>query len=64
MERAKAKVTAIIDTINIGKAKVKNEQLTTLTPKFPFTEPRSYQKEAFNKWKVSQKGLFAIIAVR
>ena len=60
LERAKAKVTAIIDTINIGKAKVKNEQLTTLTPKFPFTEPRSYQKEAFNKWKVSQKGLFAM----
>lgn len=43
-----------------AKAKVKNEQLTTLTPKFPFTEPRSYQKEAFNKWKVSQKGLFAM----
>ncbi|WP_296261603.1 DEAD/DEAH box helicase family protein [uncultured Phocaeicola sp.] len=60
LERAKAKVTAIMDTINIRKAKVKNEQLTTLTPKFPFTEPRSYQKEAFNKWKVSQKGLFAM----
>lgn len=60
LERAKAKVTAIIDILNIGKAKVKNEQLTTLTPKFPFTEPRSYQKEAFNKWKVSQKGLFAM----
>ena len=54
LERAKAKVTAIMDTINIRKAKVKNEQLTTLTPKFPFTEPRSYQKEAFNKWKVSK----------
>lgn len=60
LERAKAKVTTIMDTINIRKAKVKNEQLTTLTPKFPFTEPRSYQKEAFNKWKVSQKGLFAM----
>ena len=60
LERAKAKVTAIMDTINIRKAEVKNEQLTTLTPKFPFTEPRSYQKEAFNKWKVSQKGLFAM----
>ena len=60
LERAKSKVIAIIDTINIGKAKVKNEQLTTLTPRFPFTEPRSYQKEAFNKWKVSQKGLFAM----
>ena len=60
LERAKAKVTVIMDTINIRKAKVKNEQLTTLTPKFPFTEPRSYQKEAFNKWKVSQKGLFAM----
>ncbi len=60
LERAKAKVTTIMDTINIRKAKVKNEQLTTLTPKFPFTEPRLYQKEAFNKWKVSQKGLFAM----
>ena len=60
LERAKSKVAAIIDTINIEKAKVKNEQLTTLTPKFPFAEPRAYQKEAFNKWKVSQKGLFAM----
>lgn len=60
LERAKSKVTAIIDTINIGKSKIENEQLTTLTPKFPFTEPRSYQKEAFNNWKVSQKGLFAM----
>ena len=60
LERAKSKVAAIIDTINIEKAKVKNWQLTTLTPKFPFAEPRSYQKEAFNKWKVSQKGLFAM----
>ena len=60
LERAKSKVVAIIDTINIERAKVKNEQLKTLTPKFPFAEPRSYQKEAFNKWKVSQKGLFAM----
>ena len=60
LERAKSKVAAIIDTINIEKAKVKDEKLTTLTPKFPFAEPRQYQKEAFNKWKVSQKGLFAM----
>lgn len=60
LQRAKSKVTAIIDTINIEKVKVENEQLKTLTPKFPFTEPRPYQKEAFNKWKVSQKGLFAM----
>lgn len=60
LERARAKVTEIIDTINVEKDKIKNERLSTLIPKFPFSEPRLYQKEAFNKWKVSQKGLFAM----
>lgn len=59
LERAKAKVTAIVDTLN--RKNVKNdEQSVIFTPKFPFPEPRKYQKEAFNNWKVSQKGLFAM----
>lgn len=62
LERAKAKVTAIVGTLNKEKEKdkVKDEQPATLTPQFPFPEPRPYQKEAFNNWKVSQKGLFAM----
>lgn len=29
-------------------------------PKFPFDEPRDYQKQAYERWKVTQKGLFAM----
>lgn len=60
LERAKAKVTAIVGTLNKEKDNVKNQQPATLTPQFPFPEPRPYQKEAFNNWKISQKGLFAM----
>lgn len=29
-------------------------------PRFPFDEPRGYQKQAYENWKVKQKGLFAM----
>ena len=60
LDRARAKVTTIVDTLNKGKENVKDIQASTLVPKFPFPEPRPYQKEAFKNWKVSQKGLFAM----
>lgn len=60
LERAKDKVTAIVSSLNKEKDRVKYESITTPTPKFPYLEPRPYQKEAFNNWKVSQKGLFAM----
>jgi superfamily II DNA or RNA helicase len=60
LERAKAKVTTIVDTLNKGKENVIDERPATLVPKFPFPESRPYQKEAFNNWKLSQKGLFAM----
>lgn len=60
LERAKVKVTVIVDTLNKGKENIKEERSVPLSPQFPFPEPRPYQKEAFNNWKASQKGLFAM----
>lgn len=60
LERAKGKVTAIISSLNKEKNRDKDEPSTILTPQFPYPEPRAYQKEAFNNWKISQKGLFAM----
>lgn len=61
LDRAKAKVAIIVDTLNKEKENIKHdEQTAILAPQFPFPEPRPYQKEAFNNWKVSQKGLFAM----
>lgn len=58
LKRAKSKVTTIVDVLNKGKKVV--DLPVVATPKFPFPEPRPYQKEAFNNWKVTQKGLFAM----
>lgn len=60
LERAKAKVTSIVCTYNNDIVGGKDEQSTILTPQFPYPEPREYQKEAFNNWKITQKGLFAM----
>lgn len=60
LERAKNKVTTIVSSLNKEKDSDNDEPVTILTPKFPYPEPRSYQKEAFNNWKISQKGLFAM----
>lgn len=60
LERAKNKVTTIVSSLNKEKDSDNDEPVTILTPKFPYPEPRPYQKEAFNNWKISQKGLFAM----
>lgn len=60
LERARNKISEIVDSLNKKKDSSKDELLITFTPKFPYSEPRTYQKEAFNNWKISQKGLFAM----
>lgn len=56
LNKAKKKVEGIIETIegeNVSFSELKE-------PKFPFDEPRDYQKQAYERWKVTQKGLFAM----
>lgn len=60
LERAKSKVTAIVESLSNEKEDTKEVLSTPCIPQFPFPEPRPYQQEAFNRWKVSQKGLFAM----
>lgn len=60
LERARNKVTTIIGSLNKEKEKCESKPIITLTPKFPYPEPRPYQIEAYNNWKISQKGLFAM----
>ena len=60
LRRAKAKISLIVDSLNKAKDSYIEGQVMSLTPKFPYSEPRPYQKEAFNNWKISQRGLFAM----
>lgn len=60
LERAKNKITTIVSSLNKAKDSDNDKSVAILTPKFPYPEPRPYQKEAFNNWKISQKGLFAM----
>lgn len=54
LTRARNKVTNLIET-------KKKEEKEKGIPRFPFSEPRDYQKEAYEKWKENeQKGLFAM----
>ena len=56
---AKAKVN-IMDMID-NMTSVKNSEIETNEPRFPFPEPREYQKQAYENWKNNkQKGLFAM----
>lgn len=49
--KAKKRIEKTIEKINIEKSK----------PKFPYAEPRDYQKLAFENWRANgQKGLFAM----
>lgn len=55
LEKAKKKVTAAIDKITGNEYDKKTE------PCFPYPcGPREYQQEAFENWKKTQKGLFAM----
>lgn len=58
LDRAKNKVYEIIEKIN-QKDLLKNKD--ELEPMFPYSEPREYQKLAYEKWKANkQKGLFVM----
>ena len=55
LERAKIKVTGLIEKLN--EYPIINEE----KPRFPFDEPREYQKQAYENWKANgQKGVFAM----
>lgn len=62
LERARNKVTTIVNSLIKERERDSDndEPIKNITPKFPYPEPRPYQKEAFNNWKISQKGLFAM----
>lgn len=55
LEKAKKRVLSAIDKINGVESETKSE------PQFPFASgPREYQKNAFENWRITQKGLFAM----
>ena len=57
LDRAKKKVVRLIEKLNEHPIMSPiNEEY----PRFPFDEPRDYQKQAYENWKVKQKGLFAM----
>ena len=56
LNKAKRKVESIIQKLEGQTTDVPNEK----EPRFPFDEPRDYQKQAYENWKVNQKGLFAM----
>lgn len=56
LNKAKRKVASIIEKIEED-----HEETSSIEePRFPFDEPRDYQKEAYERWKIKQKGLFAM----
>ena len=57
LSRAKNKVSSIIEKMNVSLG----AKLSVDIPHFPYSEPRPYQKEAYENWKNNcQKGLFAM----
>lgn len=56
LNKAKRKVERIIRKLEGQTIDISNER----KPRFPFDEPRDYQKQAYENWKVKQKGLFAM----
>lgn len=58
LARAKEKVESIVNSQN--RSSDVNEALVE-EPRFPYSEPREYQKQAYENWKANkQKGLFAM----
>lgn len=51
---------SLIESINAAKEKIKALATKDNKPRFPFDKPRDYQVEAFERWKTTQKGLFAM----
>lgn len=57
LNKAKRKVESIIQKLEGQGIAISNER----EPRFPFDEPRDYQKQAYENWKANgQKGLFAM----
>lgn len=56
LNKAKKKVESIIQKIDVQVVDASDEEI----PRFPFNEPRDYQKQAYENWKIKQKGLFAM----
>ena len=58
LDIAKIKVTSLIKKINEHPIVLSKDEAE---PRFPFDEPREYQKQAYENWKANgQKGLFAM----
>jgi len=55
LSRARRKVENIIEKLDASPIVVPVDE-----PRFPFSEPREYQSQAYDSWKVKQKGLFAM----
>lgn len=56
LNKARKRVDGIIANIEGQNINIANND----EPKFPFSEPRAYQKLAYENWKIRQKGLFAM----
>lgn len=56
LNKAQKKVESIVKKLEGQNIDVLKEK----EPRFPFDEPRGYQKQAYENWKVKQKGLFAM----
>ena len=56
LNKAREKTESIIRQIEGTDIKI----LDKVEPKFPYDEPRDYQKQAYDLWKTTQKGLFAM----
>lgn len=56
LNKAKKRVAGLIEIIEGQNNNILNDS----EPKFPYDEPRAYQKQAYENWKTKQKGLFAM----
>ena len=58
LDKARVKVTSLIEKENTHSIVLSKDEEE---PRFPFDEPREYQKQAYENWKANgQKGLFAM----
>ena len=56
LNKAREKTESIIRQIEGFDVEISDK----VEPKFPYDEPRDYQKQAYALWKTTQKGLFAM----
>lgn len=58
LTRTQVKVRSIIERIK--PKEILDDSGTEVPPAFPYAKPRPYQVQAYNNWKSTQKGLFAM----